>query len=481
MVKWERFAIEQLMKKMDSNVIIKSIYDPENKIRGKLNVSSSDEIINDPNIDAIYVCTPNYLNKPLTIKALEAGKHVFCEKPPALNLKDVLEIQKIEKKNKLILMYGFNHRHHASISYMKEEINKKTLGRVLWMRGRYGKSVDESFYNNWRSKKKYSGGGILIDQGIHMLDLFLYLGGDFDKVHASVSNLYWNLDVEDNVFATLENSKTKLAASLHSTMTQWRHLFSLEIFLEKGCMVLNGLKTSSNTYGDETLTISKNRSIAPSAKWEEEKHVTYESDTSWTSEANEFINSIKKGNKVSRGNSDDAIKLMKVIDQIYTFKVKGSKMDDMNFIEDYFDRYRNSIFDNNIVNDVINLKNLIIDLKANNKKIIIAGNGGSAAMSSHVSVDFTKVGGVRTINFNEADLITCFANDYGYENWVSKALEFYGDDGDLVILISSSGTSKNIVNAAKNAKRLNMNVVTFSGFEEKQPIKKRRSNKLLGK
>ena len=140
-------------------------------------------------------------------------------------------------------MYGFNHRHHASISYMKEEINKKTLGRVLWMRGRYGKSVDESFYNNWRSKK-YSGGGILIDQGIHMLDLFLYLGGDFDKVHASVSNLYWNLDVEDNVFATLENSKTKLAASLHSTMTQWRHLFSLEIFLEKG----HGFKWLKNIF-----------------------------------------------------------------------------------------------------------------------------------------------------------------------------------------------------------------------------------------
>ena len=141
-------------------------------------------------------------------------------------------------------MYGFNHRHHASISYMKEEINKKTLGRVLWMRGRYGKSVDESFYNNWRSKKKYSGGGILIDQGIHMLDLFLYLGGDFDKVHASVSNLYWNLDVEDNVFATLENSKTKLAASLHSTMTQWRHLFSLEIFLRK----VHGFKWLKNIF-----------------------------------------------------------------------------------------------------------------------------------------------------------------------------------------------------------------------------------------
>ena len=80
-----------------------------------------------------------------------------------------------------------------------------------------------------------------------MLDLFLYFGGNFDSVHASVSNLYWNLEVEDNVFCTLENTKTGIAASLHSTMTQWRHLFSLEVFLEKGYFVLNGLKTSSNT------------------------------------------------------------------------------------------------------------------------------------------------------------------------------------------------------------------------------------------
>ena len=92
------------------------------------------------------------------------------------------------------------------------------------------------------SKRELAGGGILIDQGIHMLDLFLHIGDDFDKVHASVSNLYWDLDVEDNVFATLENSRTGLTASLHSTMTQWRHLFSLEVFLEKGYFVLNGLK-----------------------------------------------------------------------------------------------------------------------------------------------------------------------------------------------------------------------------------------------
>ncbi len=98
------------------------------------------------------------------------------------------------------------------------------------------------------------------------------------------------------------------------------------------------------------------------------------------------------------------------------------------------------------------------------KKIILVGNGGSAAMASHVAVDFTKAAGIRAINFNEADLITCFANDYGYEHWVAKALDAYADLGDLVILISSSGKSPNIVKGAEKAKNMGLSVVTVSGF-----------------
>ena len=217
-------------------------------------------------------------------------------------------------------MYGFNHRHHESIKLMKKLIDGEEFGKVLWMRGRYGKSVDDTFFDNWRSKKEYAGGGILIDQGIHMVDLFLYLGGDFDRVHASVSNLYWNLNVEDNVFATLENTETGLAASLHSTMTQWRHLFSLEVFLEKGYFVLNGLKTSSNTYGNEILTIAKNRSTSPAATWEDEEDITYHTDESWHSEAVEFFSAIKFNREVKIGNSTDALKLMKLVDKIYTYR-----------------------------------------------------------------------------------------------------------------------------------------------------------------
>lgn len=122
-------------------------------------------------------------------------------------------------------------------------------------------------------------------------------------------------------------------------------------------------------------------------------------------------------------------------------------------------------------NDLIKVSDKIRSVNKRGNKLIIAGNGGSAAMSSHVSVDFTKAAGVRAINFNEADLLTCFSNDYGYEKVFEKAVEFYADEGDLLILISSSGNSPNVINAAKKAKQLKMNVVTFSGFDNNNKLK----------
>ena len=146
-------------------------------------------------------------------------------------------------------------------------------------------------------------------------------------------------------------------------------------------------------------------------------------------------------------------------------------MDDLTFIKDYLALYNKSLFENNISDQIIEMKEMLLEIKNNGKKVIIAGNGGSAAMASHVAVDFTKQGEIRTINFNEADLITCFANDYGYEHWVEKAVEFYGDDGDLIILISSSGNSENIVNAARVAKQLGIGIITFTGFKQDNPLK----------
>ena len=122
--------------------------------------------------------------------------------------------------------------------------------------------------------------------------------------------------------------------------------------------------------------------------------------------------------------------------------------------------------------DFLKIVKILKKIKKDKKKVILVGNGGSAAMASHVSVDLTKICKIRAINFNEADLLTCFANDYGYENWVKKALYSYADKGDLLICISRSGKSKNIINGAKFAKKIGCKVITLTGFDKKNYVKK---------
>lgn len=278
-------------------------------------------LLADPEVDAVFICTPNYLNQPITLKALKAGKHVFCEKPPAFTALQIEEVVAAEKSSGRKLMYGFNHRHHDSVIAAKKMIDSGAYGRILWMRGRYGKSVDADFYKDWRSKKELAGGGIMMDQGIHMLDLFLMMAGDFDQVQATLSNLYWHLDVEDNVFAIFSN-REGVVASLHSTMTQWRHLFSLEVFLEKGYLVINGLLTSSGTYGEEVLTVAKNRSAAPAATWSDEEHISFNINNSWNYEVGHFLDAVEGDKPVAAGSSQDALKLMRLMDQVYRHELR---------------------------------------------------------------------------------------------------------------------------------------------------------------
>mgnify|MGYP001258583806 FL=1 len=142
----------------------------------------------------------------------------------------------------------------------------------------------------------------------------------------------------------------------------------------------------------------------------------------------------------------------------------------MIFFENYFSEISKSIKSANF-NDLEKASKIVNEASSNNKKIIIVGNGGSGAISSHVAVDFTKAAGIRAINFNEADLITCFANDYGYENWVSEALKSYADFGDVIVLISSSGESMNIINAANTARDMKNKILTFSGFSSSNPLR----------
>ena len=141
----------------------------------------------------------------------------------------------------------------------------------------------------------------------------------------------------------------------------------------------------------------------------------------------------------------------------------------------FFKNYSHSIFqilesvDTNLINQSIKL---IKKTSESNNKIFIVGNGGSASIASHVSVDFAKVAGIPSSTFNNSNLITCFANDYGYENWVTEAIKSYTNKKDLIILISSSGTSKNITNAANFCKIKKRKLITLSGFNKKNPLTK---------
>jgi D-sedoheptulose 7-phosphate isomerase len=142
-----------------------------------------------------------------------------------------------------------------------------------------------------------------------------------------------------------------------------------------------------------------------------------------------------------------------------------------NYFENYFKKFSEIVNDYNN-KDFLKIVNIFREIKKNKKKVILVGNGGSAAIASHVSVDLTKLCKIRAVNFNEADLLTCFSNDYGYENWIQKALSFYADKRDLVICISSSGESKNIINGAMFAKSIGCKVITLTGFNEKNKVKK---------
>jgi len=148
-------------------------------------------------------------------------------------------------------------------------------------------------------------------------------------------------------------------------------------------------------------------------------------------------------------------------------------MSDHQFINSYIKDFNVLLKpDSDSVNSLIKVRDLLLKVKSNKKKVLIFGNGGSAGIASHFSVDLTKNAKIRCDNYNEAGIITCFANDYGFEHWAEKAVDFYGDKGDLIIVISSSGESKNMLNAVLAARKRNFEaVITFSGFSSQNPLR----------
>jgi predicted dehydrogenase len=266
-------------------------------------------------LDALFVCLSNDMAAEATIAGLRQGLHVFCEKPPGRNLEEVAAvIAEAKRRPALKLKYGFNHRYHDSVRDALATIQSGELGRVINLRGVYGKSAIINFESDWRTQREIAGGGILLDQGIHMVDLLRLFAGEFDQVHSFVSNGFWNHDVEDNAYA-LMRTRSGVVAMLHSTATQWRHRFQLEIALAKGALVLDGILSGSKSYGAETLTVAR---AAPGDRGDPREVTTnYTADHSWRDEIDEFADAIVRNKPIVNGTAEDALRTMELVYRIY--------------------------------------------------------------------------------------------------------------------------------------------------------------------
>ena len=269
-------------------------------------------------VDAVFVCTPNRFTPAAIIAALDAGKHVFSEKPPGRTLADMARIREAERRNPgLKLKFGFNHRYHAGIQEAKRIVDGGRLGRILWLRGIYGKSGGTGFEKEWRSNKEMAGAGILLDQGIHMLDLLRLFCGDFVEVKSMVTTAYWGIDVEDNAFALLRDGEGRIAM-LHSSSTHWKHRFSLEIFLSEGYLTVNGILSSTRSYGDETISVARRQFNEGFAQGKPREEIIYfDTDPSWELEIDEFLQNILEDSPVDSGNSEQAERAMQLVFAIY--------------------------------------------------------------------------------------------------------------------------------------------------------------------
>ena len=270
-------------------------------------------------LDVVFVCTPNNLTPLVVVEALEHGRHVFCEKPPGRGLADIQRIVETERAHpELKLIFGFNHRHHPGVTDAKAIVDSGNLGEILYLRGVYGKSGGDGFERSWRNDPAVGGGGILLDQGIHMLDLFRFFCGDFDEVMGMAVTSHWHIPVEDNAFVLLRNARGQIA-HLHSTATSWKHTFRLEIGLEKGYLTISGLLSKTGSYGRETLLIGRRpqRGEAAALGNPREELTYYDSDPSWDLEVNHFVECIRSGEPIAQGTSTDALKVMEIVDRVY--------------------------------------------------------------------------------------------------------------------------------------------------------------------
>jgi predicted dehydrogenase len=302
-----------------SDIVLDRAEDLARQCPGALATTNWRAAVAHPDVDVVIIATTNNWLAPVTIAAAEAGKHVLVEKPAARSLKEIREvIARVEHRPSCIWV-GFNHRYHPALQKARMLVDSGELGSLMFIRGRYGHGGRLGYDREWRADPEISGGGELLDQGVHLIDLARWFLGDFTEVGGMARTYFWDMSAEDNAFLLLQNEHNQ-AAWLHASCTEWKNLFSLEIYGRKGKLQIDGL---GGSYGVERLTHHRVRpemGAPETVVWDFPG-----ADLSFQHELLAFANSIQSGASTSTS-LRDAEAALEIVDTIYR-NMRGSHPD----------------------------------------------------------------------------------------------------------------------------------------------------------
>jgi predicted dehydrogenase len=273
-------------------------------------VADFNEAINDPHVNAVIVSTVNSALAEVAAAAIRAGKHVLVEKPAGISVAQIDELILLAKKHDVRVRVGFNHRYHPAFIKAREIFASGVMGELMFIRARYGHGGRLGYEQEWRADPKLSGGGELIDQGIHLIDLTRWFLGEFKKVEGHAATYFWKMPVDDNAFLSLQTARGQ-TAWLHVSCTEWKNLFSFEIYGRNAKLHIEGL---GGSYGIEKLF---HHQMKPEMGIPDTKVYEFPgADESWRAEMSEFETDIRQKRTPDAG-LNEAKAALTVVEKIY--------------------------------------------------------------------------------------------------------------------------------------------------------------------
>jgi len=277
---------------------------------GSVATTSWQDAVASPLVDAVIVATTNRWLTPVSLAAIKAGKHVLVEKPAARNAQELVPLIAAAEERGVCVQVGFNHRYHPGFQKAREIVDSGVLGPLMFIRGRYGHGGRPGYEKEWRSDPEVSGGGELLDQGVHLIDLASWFLGPFVNIQGFAHTYFWKMPVEDNGFLLLRTARDQVA-HLHASCTEWKNLFSFEIYGRDGKLHIEGL---GGSYGVERLYFYKmlpQMGPPETTIWEFPGE-----DLSWKLELSAFAGFIESGT-TPRPGLQDAANALQIVEKIY--------------------------------------------------------------------------------------------------------------------------------------------------------------------